>query len=900
VVTYDVVYATDLRSRGSDNRAIAEEVRAHALVGYRTGLHPLLGATTGAGLIEPGLRELLDDGLAELLLPGRPVTSCLLVVRGADTLGHEQPRPPRIEADRRLLIVDAADRALSGAAEHGHRPDLARSLGAAVGHGWGQRGAGLGFEVAATSRRLAVELAAVNPAVPLHDGPWTEVVDVDRWARRRDLDASPLVVGWHGADTSTGWPRDEDPLDGCLPADGMQVLVRPGAVFPRRVRRRLPSNWTVLDGDEPVARFLARQHVHTTLPFPSADRPAVRTIVEAMASGAVTVLPEDLHETVGDGPVYLAGADDAPVLYRGLAADRDRLGALAEAGQRAARERFHPDQHRQRLAAVLGPPRRRAGTASAVAGSASAGAGTAAVSARTAAAGARTVSAPALPRVLFLTDNGHGLGHLTRMLAVARRAQGRFTPVFLTLSAAYPVLHEHGICAEYSPSAPQLGLRRAPWQALFGPRLLATLRRVQPRLAVIDHVGPPDVLGAIRRDATGFETVWSRRGLWREGRNLARLDLARSFDHVVEPRDLAAPIDRGIAATRRRGLTSLPPITLFTPDELVDRAEARNALDLPPEGRAVLLQLSDSDPARLATLIAAAAAVVREVAGEDPVHLFAPQHVLHRDALDTIPGVRMRPVYPIARYLRAFDGAISTAGYNSFHELVASGVPAVFVARDSATLDDQRRRAEFAALCGRAGFAEAVGDADFRAAVARMLRPTEAAIAAEVTGELEAMDGAQAFADLVAERVAALVDQPLTFPEQLPANEGHLPALASMRSGWSLPAAAEPGAPRVVIVAVDHDEPALLALTDDVAALQQQRDVKPILLVSSASHPAACDAWGLQFETAATRDEWEALATDLRYEDYLRARVAELHAVYRPAAVVAAQPGRPVPEWLLP
>jgi hypothetical protein len=486
------------------------------------------------------------------------------------------------------------------------------------------------------------------------------------------------------------------------------------------------------------------------------------------------------------------------------------------------------------------------------------------------------------------------------MLAVARRAEGRFTPVFLTLSAAYPVLGEHGFCAEYSPSAPQLGLRRAAWEALFGPRLLATLRRVEPRLAVIDHVGPPDVLGAIRRDATGFETVWSRRGLWREGRNLARLDLAGAFDHVVEPRDLAAPIDRGIAATRRRGVTSLPPITLFTPDELVDREEARTALDLPPGGRAVLLQLSDSDPARLATLIATAAAVVREVAGDDPVHLFAPQHVLHRGAMDTVPGVRMRPVYPIARYLRAFDGAISTAGYNSFHELVASGVPAVFVARDSATLDDQQRRAEFAALCGRAGFAEAVGDADFRAAVARMLRPTEAVMAAEVTEELGAMDGAQAFADLIAERVAALIDQPLTFPEHLPADDGHRDALASMRSGGSLPAAAEPSAPRVVIVAVDHDEPALLALTDDVAALQQRRDVKPVFLVGSTSHPAACDAWGFQFETAATRDEWEALATDLRYEDYLRARVAELHAVYRPAVVVAAQPGRPVPEWLLP
>jgi hypothetical protein len=889
LVTYDVVYATDLRSRGSENRAIAEEVRAHAPVGYRTGLYPLHGPATGAGPIESSLQALLDDGLAEVLLAGGRVSARLLIVHGADALGHEQPRPARIGADARLLVLDRVPvPSVGGSAEHHEPGHLAERLAATFGRSR-HLGSAAGFEVAATSRAVASELHELGLGVRVRSDLWAEVVDVDRWAATRDHDADArvtdaVVVCWHGPDTSTGWPTEDEPLDRCLPTDGLRVLVRPGRVFPRRIRRRLPPNWTVTDREEPVPRFLARAHLYTAVPFPSPERGSVRAAVEAMASGAATVLPEDLRATVGDGPLYVATPDDAPAHYRQLASDRDRLRALADAGQQAARERFDPEGHRERLGELIGPP---------VQPPAGANKG------RRPPSRSAPVSAP--PRVLFLTDNGHGLGHLTRMLAVARRAHGRFTPVFLTLSEAYPVLRDHGIPAEYAPSAPRLGLRRAPWQALFGPRLLATLRRIQPRLAVIDHVGPPDALGTIRRDASGFEIVWSRRGLWREGRNLARLDLAGAFDHVVEPLDLAAPIDHGIAATRRRGLTSVPPITLFTPDELLERAKARAALGLPGAGRAVLLQLSDSDPARLTELIGRAAAVVHEVVGDDgPVHLFAPQHVLHRDTLESVPGVQMRPVYPVAGHLRAFDGVISTAGYNSFHEVVASGVPAVFVARDSATLDDQRRRAEFAELCGRAGFAEGVGAPGFRAAVARMLRTREAAVASAVTAELGHLNGAQRFADLLAERVAALADRPLTLPERLPPDDQHTPALQTMRSGWALPPRADATASRVVVVAIDHDEPATLALTQQLAELQQRRDVKPVLLASSAAHPAAFDAWGLQFETAMTRDEWDGLATDLRYEDYLRARVAELQAVYRPAVVLAAQPGRPVPEWLLP
>ena len=41
--------------------------------------------------------------------------------------------------------------------------------------------------------------------------------------------------------------------------------------------------------------------------------------------------------------------------------------------------------------------------------------------------------------------------------------------------------------------------------------------------------------------------------------------------------------------------------------------------------------------------------------------------------------VPIRATYPIVRYYAAFDLAVAAAGYNAFHELIAAGVPNLFV-----------------------------------------------------------------------------------------------------------------------------------------------------------------------------------------------------------------------------
>jgi hypothetical protein len=61
--------------------------------------------------------------------------------------------------------------------------------------------------------------------------------------------------------------------------------------------------------------------------------------------------------------------------------------------------------------------------------------------------------------------------------------------------------------------------------------------------------------------------------------------------------------------------------------------------------------------------------------------------------------------YPMSRYYAAFDAAVSAAGYNAFHELLAMRVPTLFVPMTRET-DDQAARARYAA---DAGLGRAVG-----------------------------------------------------------------------------------------------------------------------------------------------------------------------------------------------
>src|ERR687895_2498503 len=116
-------------------------------------------------------------------------------------------------------------------------------------------------------------------------------------------------------------------------------------------------------------------------------------------------------------------------------------------------------------------------------------------------------------RILFVTSNGTGLGHLTRGMAIARRLGPELEPAFLTLSAAAPVVEQMGFHVEYFPShtaAAAESPRR--WDRRLRARLELLIGELEPALLVFDGAHPYDALIATLRAHRGgpMRTVWCR------------------------------------------------------------------------------------------------------------------------------------------------------------------------------------------------------------------------------------------------------------------------------------------------------------------------------------------------------------------------------------------------------
>jgi UDP:flavonoid glycosyltransferase YjiC (YdhE family) len=303
------------------------------------------------------------------------------------------------------------------------------------------------------------------------------------------------------------------------------------------------------------------------------------------------------------------------------------------------------------------------------------------------------------PSALFITSNGAGMGHLTRLLAYARRLDDRVRSHFVSLSQAVGVVGTYGIPYEYLPSSGASGLMPREWNRLFAARVLETIQRVRPEVVIFDGTYPYGGIANVRKSAPEPKWVWSRRGMWKaeHGGERGRQQVGKAmwFDAVLEPGDLAESYDRGLTAGQPAHRVG--PVTLLDVGELADRNTARSALGLPNEGRMALVSLGAGNINDTSGDLGAAVEALRKLdidvcvtdtqiggAGSIPDDVHTVQH------------------FPLSEYLRAFDVAISAAGYNSFHELLRFGVPSLLVPNPETSLDDQVSRARFASDHGLA------------------------------------------------------------------------------------------------------------------------------------------------------------------------------------------------------
>lgn len=292
------------------------------------------------------------------------------------------------------------------------------------------------------------------------------------------------------------------------------------------------------------------------------------------------------------------------------------------------------------------------------------------------------------PRVMFITSNGAGLGHLMRVSAIARHCSG---PVLIyTLSSAYSRVPAADARVVYFPSYGQLSMRGASWNAFFAAHLGAAVAGFQPEVIVFDGTYVyRDVVRVTRR--FDIKLIWLQRGCWKisvAAANQQRKRAHKLVDKIIVPSDLGCE-----EPTEKQGkLTpvSVGPIVHVPREDMLPKDEAIKALGLPSGKHLLLISLGSGVLGDTTNLVETAVCAV-EAIGNDWVPVIA-SNPLGKGKFSSA-GIQVDAV-PLGRYLKAFDASVQASGYNSVQESLSATLPTVFVPNSHTRTDDQVRRAE--------------------------------------------------------------------------------------------------------------------------------------------------------------------------------------------------------------
>lgn len=338
---YDVVFAGDWRRHGGPQNSMLAEIAACRGAGLRVGimhLEALRFMTRRDDALCVPVRELLAAGEVDWVHVDDQARIGTLLLRYPPILQY----PPRVHGavrpDRVLIVANQAPCEPDGSDQRYLPADVTANATALFGvpPTWVPQG---------PTVRRALEQAG---GAPLAHWDNVGLIDADAWHVRKDRPVgSPVVVGRYSRDDRIKFPASADEL---LTGYGFgpQVRVRMmGATttVPRLLRQsgrstRVPGNWELsAHKSRDVRDFLSELDFFVYLDNPGAHEAFGRVILEAAASGVLTIVSPKHRDTFGDTVLY-AEPDEVVPLVSQLAADPARYRAQVAVSLRRVRELF--------------------------------------------------------------------------------------------------------------------------------------------------------------------------------------------------------------------------------------------------------------------------------------------------------------------------------------------------------------------------------------------------------------------------------------------------------------------------------------------------------------------------------------------------------------------------------
>jgi predicted glycosyltransferase len=330
-------------------------------------------------------------------------------------------------------------------------------------------------------------------------------------------------------------------------------------------------------------------------------------------------------------------------------------------------------------------------------------------------------------RILFYAVNGLGLGHVTRLLAIAgeiRRLRPDAEILFLTSSEADSVIYEEGFPAVKVPSkniARESGLKARIHVRILQETAWSIFSSFNPHVTVVDTfpLGFAYELDPVLKWRTSkFVFIYRQRKEEKTSQKSFQATLSK-YDLVIVPHEKQ---EFGIMLPRGVNAIFAGKIIIRSKKDLLPAQQVKAQHNLPTDKKCALITLGGGGQEGLEGVIDGVLGIFKDYYPE--IHPVAAHGRLLRSLNAQNGCTVIKQYFPLCELYNAFDYVIAGCGYNTVNELLYFNKPALFLPFER-QVDDQERRAQILHDAGMGLKADPYKITDIKEKFARILNGEE-------------------------------------------------------------------------------------------------------------------------------------------------------------------------------
>jgi glycosyltransferase involved in cell wall biosynthesis len=302
---FDVIVMGDWRRSGGPQNSMIEEIMTLKERGYSVAISHLEAYRFMTSRMEPlsqNIQRLINSGVVDQVSYTDDVKTSLILVRYPPIFQFTPDGRSNIDADNIVLIVNQAPHEKNGTDIRYESHDCIRNIRTLFEKDaiWVPQGP------------LVREM--IEPVIPnnlLSEVDMFGIIVQEDWdVGIRPLSAERPVIGRYSRDDPMKFPETVDSLLEIYPASNeLEVQIMGGIKSCKKLLggRDIPENWIIHEyGEFSSQEFLKRIDFFVHFDHSDIVEAFGRSILEAIASGRVVVLPRKFEQVFGEGAVYCA------------------------------------------------------------------------------------------------------------------------------------------------------------------------------------------------------------------------------------------------------------------------------------------------------------------------------------------------------------------------------------------------------------------------------------------------------------------------------------------------------------------------------------------------------------------------------------------------------------------